>query len=202
LIITAAEFVTAANRPVGVWRCPLAPHDNSSAFVASRLLVQNFVPLPSAVFRRVDALAVGGLDPELWYTADWDLWLKLAAPTRCAGVPPVRYLPRPTVAFRLHPESQTVQRSGGMAEFRRQHEVVLERHWPAGGARDLVVAAARLSVEVNLLLAGLLHRSGVDWRRLAGAVVAAGPPGWAHYLVASRLAERVLARLRAGLRRR
>jgi hypothetical protein len=196
LVLTAAQFVTSTNRPVGLWRCPLAPHDNSPAFVASRLLVQNFVPLPSAVFRRADALAVGGLDPDLWYTADWDLWLKVASRGS------VHYVPRPTVAFRLHPESQTVTRSGGMADFRRQHEIVLERHRAAGANRGPVAAAARLSVEVNLLLAGLLHGGAVDWRRLAGAVVTAGPAGSAHYLVASRLAERVSARLRAGLRRR
>jgi glycosyltransferase involved in cell wall biosynthesis len=201
LLLTAAEFITATGRPVGSWRCPLAPgtRGNTPEFVASRLLVQNFVPLPTAVFRRADALAVGGLDPDLWYTADWDLWLKLAA------LGPTRYLPKPLAVFRLHPESQTVKRSGGMADFRRQHEIIWERHWPRWRRKcpnpERVEAAARLSVEINVLLAGLLHRGGGDWRRLASAAVGAGPVGWAHCLNSSRLPERVLARLRAGLGR-
>jgi glycosyltransferase involved in cell wall biosynthesis len=196
LLLTAAEFITSAGKSVGPWRCPLVGV-NSPVHVAERLLVQNFVPLPAAVFRREDALKVGGLDPNLWYTADWDFWLKLAA------LGPICYLPRPLAAFRLHPESQTVTRSGGMAEFRRQHEIVLERHWPLW--RDKlydprrVEAAARLSIETNVLLAGLLHRGGVVWRRLALATMQAGLGGSTHYLNASRLGERVAARLRAGL---
>jgi hypothetical protein len=161
------------------------------------LLVQNFVPLPAAVFRREDALKVGGLDPELWYTADWDFWLKLAA----RG--PTRYLPRPLAAFRLHPESQTVKRSGGMAEFRRQHEIVWERHWPRWreqiANRDRVESAFRLSTELNLLLAGLLHRGETNWRRLIGATLDAGLAGMTHFVNASRIAERASARIRAGL---
>lgn len=202
LLLSAADFITPTGRSVGPWRCPLAPgpRGNAPAFVASRLLVQNFVPLPAAVFRRADALAVGGLDPDLWYTADWDFWLKLAA----RGT--THYLQKPLVAFRLHPESQTVTRSGGTTEFRRQHEVVWERHGPRWQTvftnPQRVEAAAKLSVEVNLSLSGLLHRRGIDWRRLVATTVAAGPAGWAHYLAASRIGERVMARLRAGLRRR
>jgi glycosyltransferase involved in cell wall biosynthesis len=198
LILSAADFITATGRPAGVWRCPLAPgpRGNDPAHVAARLLVQNFVPLPTAVFRRSDALAVGGLDPDLWYTADWDFWLKLAA----RG--PTRYLPQPLAAFRLHPESQTVKRSGGLDGFRRQHDVIWERHWPAWRDRvanpERIEAAARLSVEVNVLLAGLLHRGGVNWR-LAAAALQAGPAAWGHFVSASRFFERVIARIRAGL---
>jgi glycosyltransferase involved in cell wall biosynthesis len=199
LILTAAKFITAKGRSVGTWRCPLAPGPvgNAPAHVASRLLVQNFVPLPGAVFRRDDALAVGGLDPDLWYTADWDFWLKLAARGQ------TRYLPQALAAFRIHPESQTIKRSGGIDGFRRQHDIVWERHWPIWRDRladpDRVEAAARLSLEVNVSLASLLHRGGTDWRRLAAAVFRAGPAGSAQYVNSSRLFERMIARVRAGL---
>ncbi len=199
LLLTAAEFITAAGRPVGKWRCPLAAV-NSPSHVASRLLVQNFVPLPAAVFRRTDALEVGGLDSDLWYTADWDFWLKLAA----RG--PTRYLSQPLAAFRLHPESQTVKRSGGIDGFRRQHDIVWERHWPIwrnGLANpERVEAAARLSVEMNVLLAGILHRGGTNWRRLMAASLRATPAAWTHFVNSSRLLERVGARIRAGLLRK
>jgi len=206
LILTAAEFVTSAGRRVGTWRCPLsmATAGNAPAHVAERLLVQNFVPLPGAVFRRADAVAVGGLDEKLWYTADWDLWLKLAA----RG--PTRYLPRPLAAFRLHPESQTVRRSGGIADFRRQHEIVFERHWPIWRDRladpDRVESAARLSIETNLLLASLLHRGGLasgvaSAPRGSLAAATAGLSGAMHFVNSSRILERVSARIRAGLLR-
>jgi GT2 family glycosyltransferase len=194
MLLTAADFVTASGRKVGVWRCPLAAANEPST-VAERLLVQNFVPLPGAVFRRSDALAVGGLDPELWYTADWDFWLKLIA----RG--PVRYLSRPLAAFRLHAESQTVKRSDALAGFRRQHEIVFERHWPRWRDHlpdpDKVASAARLSTEANVLLAGLLH-GGVSPRSLI-LTAAAGLSGATHFLHSSRILERISARLRAGL---
>ena len=63
------------------------------------------------MFLRESAVAAGGLDETLWYTADWDLWLKLAA----AG--PTVYLPRPLAAFRVHPESQTATRSRSADDF-------------------------------------------------------------------------------------
>jgi hypothetical protein len=159
--------------------------------------VQNFVPLPTVVFRRTDALAVGGLDPDLWYTADWDFWLKLASRGS------TRYLPQQLAAFRLHPESQTVKRSGGIDGFRRQHDIIWERHWPIWRDRlakgEWVEAAARLSVEMNVLLAGLLHRGGVDWRQLLTTGLQASPAAWGHFVNSSRLFERVAARIRAGL---
>jgi glycosyltransferase involved in cell wall biosynthesis len=199
LLLTAAEFITTKGRPVGKWRCPLAPGPscNTPAHIAGRLLVQNFVPLPGAVFRRAEALAIGGLNPDLWYTADWDFWLKLAA----RG--PTRYLPQPLAAFRLHPESQTVKRSGGIEDFRRQHDIIWERHWPIWRDQhanpERVEAAARLSVEMNVLLAGLLHRGGTDWRRLLTACVKASPAAWGHFVNSSRFFERITARIRAGL---
>jgi GT2 family glycosyltransferase len=199
LLLTAADFITTNGRQVGPWRCPLAPGrtGNSPPHVASRLLVQNFVPLPAAVFRRADALAVGGLDPELWYTADWDFWLKLAA----RG--PTRYLPQPLAAFRLHPESQTVKRSGSIEGFRRQHDIIWERHWPKWRDRlanaGQVEAAARLSIEANVFLAGLLHRGTLNWRQLIGALAGARLSATAHFVNSSRILERVEARIRAGL---
>jgi GT2 family glycosyltransferase len=197
LVLTAADFVTASGRKVGVWRCPLSA-DNEPVAVAERLLVQNFVPLPGAVFQRDDALAVGGLDPELWYTADWDFWLKLAV----RG--PVRYLSRPLAAFRLHSESQTLKRSGRLADFRRQHEVVFERHWPIWrdrlSAPEKVARAARLSTEVNVLLAGVIHGGTTLPRQLIATAAKAGWGGAAHFVTSSRIVERASARIRAGLR--
>lgn len=200
LLLTAADFVTATGRRVGTWRCPLAPgpRGNSPERVAERLLIQNFVPLPGAVIRTADARAIGGLDPQLWYTPDWDFWLTLTARDR------VFYLSQPTACFRLHPESQTVTRSGGRDEFRRQMEFVFERHWPAWESRIVkpkqIESEARLSIDVNVLLAGMKHsRWKFDDFRLVAAALRTGPAGWAHYLHASRILERAFSRFRCGL---
>jgi GT2 family glycosyltransferase len=172
---------------------PLPP-----ALSLERLLVQNFVGIPGAVFRRDLALAVGGLDESLWYTADWDLWLKLAR----AGT--TVYVPRPLAAFRVHPESQTSARSRRLEDFRRQYEVVTERHlesWPAAApaTRAAVARVARASLEVNVCLAAAYHRQAVPWRRLARALAPLGLSDWRRLLRDSRLWERVSARVRARL---
>ncbi len=127
LFLHATIFIDARARQLGVWRCPL-PHTYRPLppeRVRERLLVQNFIAIPAPLFRREEALRVGGLDERLWYTADWDLWLKLAA----AGE--TLYDPRPRACFRVHALSQTMRQSSDDAEFRRQHQAVLKRHLPA-----------------------------------------------------------------------
>jgi len=52
------------------------------------LLSENALGPPSCVLLRTDALrAVGGFDPELAVTADWDLWLRVAPRVRLAASP-------------------------------------------------------------------------------------------------------------------
>ncbi len=80
LHLAPTAIVDKGGRNLGVWRCPLhANGELRSALVTERLLVQNFVAAPAPVFRRDAWLSCGGLDENLWYTADWDIWLKLAA---------------------------------------------------------------------------------------------------------------------------
>jgi hypothetical protein len=165
-----------------------------------RLLVQNFVGIPGAVFRRGLALECGGLDESLWYTADWDFWLKLAAVTDTV------YLPGALAMFRLHPASQTTTRSRSLDEFREQMRTVRERHgsrWPAPDAatRASVERTARAAIEVNVALAALYHRVPVEIGRLLAALGVLRPSDWWRLARDSRLHERAVARLRAGLRR-
>lgn len=201
LLFHPCRFVTPAGAAVGVWRCPLpAGRPLPPSFVLERHLVQNFAAVPGAVFRTAAARACGGLDPALWYTADWDLWLKLEA-----GGPTV-YLNRPYAAFRLHPESQTAARSGKLDEFRRQLDVIWERHagtWQPRrpGVRAAVARATRAAVEVNVGLAAAYHGQPAEWGRALAAFAALGVSDWHRLLRDSRLAERVAARVRAGFAR-
>ena len=197
LFLHPVWFIDGDGRRVGRWSCPLPkePTALDSIEVLPRLLTQNFIGIPAPVFRTRMARDVGGLDEMLWNTADWDFWLKLAAagPTLC--------LSDPLACFRVHSDAQTVRRSSDIADFRRQHELVLDRHLPglsqAGAGRGRVRRAAELSVAVNMALASRYHGLGPDWRALAGALVQAGPAGIWHYWRNSRIAERVSARLRA-----
>lgn len=198
LLLHHARYVDPSGAPLGAWHCPLPAGDVDPETFLERLLVQNFIAVPSPVFRREAALAGGGLDERLWFSADWDLWLRLGE----AG--PVRFLDETLAAFRIHPESQTAARPIGATEWAHQLGTVLDRHlarWPAFGPRRFrVERAARASVAVNATLAAAARGAAVDWGGMALELVRLGPAGWHRYLRDSRLVERVGARLR--LRRR
>jgi len=198
LLLHHARYVDPDGAPLGDWRCPLPSGDVAADDVLERLLIQNFVAMPSPAFRRAAALEQGGLDERLWFSADWDLWLRLAA----AG--PVRVIDEVLAAFRLHPESQTAARPVEVGEWAAQLDAVLERHlaaWPATGARrQRVERTARASVAVNATLADSARGAKARFGPLLMQLAALGPGGWQRYLRDSRLVERVGARLR--LRRR
>jgi hypothetical protein len=197
LLLNPSRYIDARGAGVGLWRCPLTPGRQKPGLVVERLLVQNFIAVPAPVFSRDAALKAGGLNEQLWYTADWDFWLRLA------GAGPVSYDPRPLTAFRVHSLSQTAQGIGRAAEIRRQLDLVLEQHLPPWEARyperAEVGAVARLAVEVNHALAVSAHGGRAGWRQLAWRFLNLGPSGWRRFLRDSRIIERVGARLRARL---
>lgn len=200
LHLGASIFIDAHGRRLGPWRCPLpSAAELPSDIVRERLLVQNFVAAPAPVWRKDAWLASGGLDESLWYTADWDLWLKLAAQV------PVRYHDVPTIGFRIHGGSLTATGSRNAPDFAAQMQLVLDRHLPAfahelDGARARALGqAARASLLVNCALAGT---TSLDHRALAAAAAAIlrlGPAGMWRYLRDSRILERLVPRLRARL---
>jgi hypothetical protein len=145
----------------------------------------------------VAAVAVGGLDESLWYTADWDFWLKLAATVQTA------YIPRPLSGFRVHAASQTISRGTGQTGFGEQLETVLDRHLTRF-AKDNRRAAelhkvSRFSIELNNALASATNGRRLDHLGLTRRFLALGPHGWHRFLRDSRIAERVSARWRARL---
>jgi hypothetical protein len=188
-----SAIIDKVGRKLGVWRCPLtAERALESAFVTERLLIQNFVAAPAPVFRKDAWQNCGGLDENLWYTADWDMWLKLAA---CA---PTYYHQEVTVGFRIHAGSLTATGSRDTADFECQMQTVLERHLfrlesPSNG----IARAARASIAVNSALASA---SAGDFRALPRAalrVASLGPAGMRRYCRDSRIIERLMPRLRA-----
>lgn len=197
LVMHPVRFIDAVGRDLGTWRCPLPGKSGpvEPALLISRLLVQNFLAMPAPLFSRAAIEAVGGLDEDLWYTADWDLWLKLA------GAGPALYVPEVLACFRLHPESQTASRSADAAEFRRQLETVLRRHLPPflesqADVGNRLAQVAGFSVDVNAALAAAAHGQRPAWGPLVWRGLRLGPGGWRQYWRDSRIAERVGSRLR------
>lgn len=195
LFLHASFFIDAAGRQLGVWRCPLPRtyRPLSPNVVLERLVIQNFIAVPAPLFHREAALRVGGMDERLWYTADWDLWLKLAT----AG--DTLYDPRPQACFRIHALSQTMRQSRDEAEFRWQHQAVLRRHLPSlceqKRLRTLLSPVAEFSAELNSALACSLHRRRPNWIALLRHGLTLGHAGWHRFLRDSRILERIRARL-------
>jgi glycosyltransferase involved in cell wall biosynthesis len=195
LHLASSAIFDKNGRSLGVWRCPLPANvELQPPAVTERLLVQNFVAAPAPVFRRDAWRSCGGLDESLWYTADWDMWLKLAA---CG---PVYYHECVTVGLRIHEGSLTVTGSQDTAAFTRQMEIVLDRHLAKFGGRSTAVErAARASIAVNVALSLASAGNPRSLLRAAMEVVRLGPSGIRRYLRDSRIVERVVPRLRAKL---
>ncbi|MBP0591589.1 glycosyltransferase [Paraburkholderia sp. LEh10] len=197
LHIAPSCFVDAKGASLGPWHCPF---DASGPVPREKflrhLLVQNFVAAPAPVFRKDAWLACGGLDETLWYTADWDIWLKLA------GQGEAYFHEQTSTAFRVHGSSLTVSGSRDVDDFTSQLRIVLERHIAAlsENARKTIGPLAETSVRINAALA----RAGMgDMSQLPGslrAMISLGPLGLSKLLRDSRLVERVGARVRAKLR--
>jgi glycosyltransferase involved in cell wall biosynthesis len=195
LHLAPTAIVDRSGRRLGVWRCPL-PADRAipSAEVLERLLVQCFISTPAPVFRKDAWLACCGLDEALWFTADWDIWLKLAARGS------VLYHDSVTTAFRVHGGSLTMTGSRDISDFTQQLEIVLDRHLPGLTAgSESVVRRARVSIAVNTALALASAGNPSLLPRAASEVLRLGPSGVYRYLRDSRIIERVAPRVRAKL---
>jgi hypothetical protein len=196
LHLAPSRLIDRYGRSLGRWTCPLpAEQKLDPQFLLQRLLVQNFVSVPAPVFRRSAWLECGGMDEQLWYTPDWDIWVKLSN----AG--PVVYRDEMTTAFRLHGSSLTVTGSRDAAEFRAQMETVLDRHLGEiePGSRKRIERLARASIDVNVSLAAASGGSATALASAAGNLLSLGPVGMSRYLRDSRLGERALSRLRARM---
>ncbi|WP_159870818.1 glycosyltransferase [Novosphingobium sp. 9U] len=186
------QIVDSKGRKRGVWNCPLPRGRVPEATLVARLPVQNFISVPAPVFRRDAYLAVGGMDPSLWYTPDWDLWIKLSR----FGV--VRHHADVTSAFRVHGGSLTMTGSRSLENFEDQMRIVLDRHaeWYADRAPARAMEA---SIRVNLGLAAAAAGKADKLIPALRSLVALGPVGLVGYLHSSRIAERLMPRLRCKL---
>jgi hypothetical protein len=193
--VGGSRFIDPSGRDVGPWSLPFAPGISSGKAFGQGLIVQNVLAIPSPVIRRDAWLAVGGMDDGLWFTADWDLYLKLAKQGDIA----VR--PETSTAFRIHGGSLTMTGSRDDNALREQLEIVLDRHGAAFGIdRDRRLRARALaSIDINCGLArGAAGQPRWMWPTVS-RFLRLGPVDAWRYAHESRIADRALPRLRARL---
>ena len=96
------------------WFTPTLPNEDKVSagreFFEKMALGDNLVCCPSAVFRRAAFEQLGKFDPQLPYTADWEMWLRLALQFDVA------YLKEPLVLYRVHDRNET-HRFKGLKEL-------------------------------------------------------------------------------------
>jgi hypothetical protein len=192
------RFVDASGRMIGTWRLPMHSYDGivEQERFLEHLLVQNFVGMPSPIFTRAAFEQVGGMDEQLWFTADWDLWLKLGA------LAPVSFSSEPTTGFRLHALSQTITRAASVDEIRSQIDVVRTRHLSnleGKPCQQAVARAGHFARNLNISIACAVSGQPIRWRELFRSTLHLGIAGAYRFLRAARIMERSFARLRAGL---
>jgi GT2 family glycosyltransferase len=185
LVFCPSRLIDAVGRDLGGWNPPFRAGPVPGDQFRQTLLVQNSIAMPAPIFRRDAYLSAGGLDEDLWYTPDWDLWLKLAD----QGA--VVFDLFAATAFRIHSGAQTMTRS--RSEFAEQLGLVLARHMRPG---DSTAQLGRASVAVNVALAEAAAGQSYAALKALLALVRLGPVGAWQYLRLSRLLERLWPRLR------
>ncbi len=162
----------------------------------SYLIVQNTVALPAVMFRRDAAMRKGGLDEDLWYTADWDLWLSLAQNG-------LAWDPTCAASFRIHAASQTMTGSRDLQSFKRQLKTPMERHLVhlPDDLRKIARKRADTANAFNICLASLHHRRLRGCGSALKAIISLGPLEWREFLTRSQIVNRLVPRLKLAMKR-
>jgi len=188
--IASSRFVAADGRLLRAWRLPFAPGLHDGRALWDTLLVQNSIAIPSPVIRRDAWLACGGMNDALWYTADWDLYLKLMKSGQIA----VRE--SATTGFRVHGGSLTMKGRRDPTAFRDQFELVLRNHTEMIERLSCVAKRkVRASIAVNCALASASAGNFYDLIGALSTVIRLGPRNAVSYIKKSRIIDRLAPRI-------
>lgn len=145
---------------------PLAYYDieHFEGRVTAQLLIDNFVPFPTAVVRASVLLAAGGFDESLSMSIDYDLWLRISVDHRFA------FVPERLANYRIW-EGQMSKKTGERLEnFMRLLDRFLEAHPGVVTRREIDRAYAHVYVT-----SGYWHaregRRGDAWRSYRAALL-------------------------------
>ena len=194
LWVHGADYIDDAGRRVGALSPPFGstPRSISANEAVTTLIVQNTIALPAAAFPTELVKEIGGMDESLWYTADWNLWLGLAARGETA------WNPKRAAAFRLHRGSLTILGSQNLNDFEAQLAVPIERyrHAVPKAQADLVIRQGEFSNRLNLWLASFFHGSRKPFLPILHGFLSLGPRSWASFFTQSQIIARTLPRLK------
>jgi hypothetical protein len=150
---------------------PVEPFDRGN------LAYRCFICQPAAFFRREALLAIGGLDPDLRFALDYDLWIRMAQ----------RYsmikIDQPLATLRMHARTKTMsEMAPAMLEtigMLRRHYGYVPFNWLYGYAHHRLTGepVAIEKPRASLVSAGysLVLGAGLNWRhpfRYCGDVIA------------------------------
>ena len=192
--VAPSRFAGPDGRLLGPWKLPFGAGLISGQKFGEAQLVQCTVAINGAVMRRDAFLASGGFDEGLWFSADWDLYLKMAK----RG--PVDVRPLVTSAYRVHGGAQTYNISRDIDEYRRQLDQVIERH-----LRDFTepgsptACRARAAAQVNCALALAAAGKPSSLMTALIQILRLGPRQMKRLLDETRLIDRMRPRLRLAL---
>jgi glycosyltransferase involved in cell wall biosynthesis len=163
-----------------------------------RLAVCNHIMFPSIAVRRRAYEALGGFHPDLFHSADWDMWKRIASRFR------VWYDPEPLALYRIHRGSDTsrLMQTGANIRDARHAIAIAEAYLPAG----LVGPLSRKARLYHALYAMELARERAwrgEWapalaQLRAGLSCSAAPRVWAAALGLTSKAHDALASQGSG----
>ena len=158
-----------------------------------RLAVCNSIMFPSMTVRRSAYEALGGFHPDLFHSADWDMWKRIA--TRF----PVWYEPEPLALYRIHGGSDTsrLMQTGANITDARRAIAIAEAYLPSSRAGALTRKARLYHALYAMELARERARRG-EWAPAlaqvrAGFSCSASPRVWAAALGLTSKAHDALA---------
>lgn len=127
-------------------------------FVERAFQRENFVGCPTVMMRRRAILAIGWHDTRSMFTADWDLWIRLAA------LGDMVYLARPLIRYRLHDGQDSAQynmKVDGLRQEAANRRSAIERQAHRLADPDRFLDSAHMpQVRVALAKTGEYRESG------------------------------------------
>lgn len=194
MFVNPSKFINDAGKELGHWNIPLQPNIPLDAQqVLIHLIVQNFFALPAPVFTREIWQKIADMDESLWFLADWKLWGSIAAETKTVILPEI------LTAYRVHPASQTTQRTNNAEDLRRQYENVIASMadiLEEGKTKQQSIKAAKLNTAVCISMALWSHKKRIAALREFLKHSFQRPSVWQQFFKDSRIRERLGARLK------
>ena len=157
MVFGRAHLINADGERMGM--TPRPPEYSSSGIlhhVLEGLAIANFIFTPTVVIARRSYAEIGGFTSFLPHTADWEMWMRLAA----SG--PIGYIDDPYALYRVHPESDTrrlIKTGRNIEDVVKVIEIGIQR-LPPQRRRHARAAAYQVQSQNANRFRKILHRAG------------------------------------------